>query len=53
MSVYRRAFRGGGRSEVDLAVYRLALRGGGRSEVDLAMERPVRIQRSSSTLGVS
>jgi hypothetical protein len=53
MSVYRRAFRGGGRSEVDLAVYQLAFRGGGRSEVDLAMDRSVHVRRSSSTLGRS
>jgi hypothetical protein len=53
MAVYRCSFRGGGRSEVDLAFYRLAFRGGGRSEVDLAMDRPVRVQRSSSALGRS
>jgi hypothetical protein len=38
MVVYRRAFRGGGQSEVDLAVYQLAFRGGGQSKVDLAMD---------------
>jgi hypothetical protein len=50
MSVYRCAFRGGGRREVDLTVYRLAFRGGGRREIDLAMDQPVCVQTSSLTL---